>query len=475
MLFWVLVIVAALLASEAFIRLPVLAKIGEVSANAQKAMQVVRSSRISDHWKERILPAYALRIGLGSVTFFLLLCAALLPVLILGLLYPGGLVAWSEALLSPVAIVVLCAVSLGYMWIRSHSGGTAAETHAGSSADYSPLDKTLHRLALGNAAVAEMTNDIEKAMFLTASPEDTGRHVFVTGLARAGSTILMREIHQTGAFGSLTYADMPFVLAPNLWARLSSRGTKPGVKAERAHGDGIEVDTQSPEALDEVYWRIFDGKAYIREDGLIPHDPDGDLIEGYRDLTRLVMRKTAKTRYVSKNNNNILRLPALADALPEAHFLIPLRQPLAHAESLRSQHRRFLNADSFTQQYMTWLGHHEFGATHRPFLFGDRPVGDPEGLDYWLRLWLSVYRALDQAEATRANVTFVPYEPLSADPAVWQAVARRIGVEAGPAAELKPVRDRQSEGYDPALAAEAAALHSRLAARGFKKLGFGTA
>ncbi len=39
-----------------------------------------------------------------------------------------------------------------------------------------------------------------------------------------GPPFLMREIHRTGQFGSLTSADMPFVLAPNLWARLSSKG-----------------------------------------------------------------------------------------------------------------------------------------------------------------------------------------------------------------------------------------------------------
>ncbi|MGB5838386.1 MAG: hypothetical protein WBH14_15195, partial [Albidovulum sp.] len=120
--------------------------------------------------------------------------------------------------------------------------------------DYSALDRLLHRMALASPVVAEMMHDMERGMFLKSAPEDGGQHVFVTGLARAGTTILMREIHRTGDFGSLTYADMPFVLAPNLWARLSKKGQTAGVKAERAHGDGIEVDTQSPEALDEVYW-----------------------------------------------------------------------------------------------------------------------------------------------------------------------------------------------------------------------------
>lgn len=337
--------------------------------------------------------------------------------------------------------------------------------------DYSALDRMLHRLALASPAPAEMLHDVERGMYLKTAPEDTGRHVFVTGLARAGTTILMREIHRTGEFGSLTYADMPFVLAPNLWAKLSRKGARPGVRSERAHGDGIEVDTQSPEALDEVYWRIFDGKAYIAAEGLRPHDPDAGLIGGYRDLIRLVLRRTGKPRYVSKNNNNILRLAALARAMPGAEFLVPIRQPLDHAASLLGQHRRFLSADAFTRDYMTWLGHHEFGATHRPFLFGAPPEGDPMAMDYWLRVWIAAYAALDTIEAARPNVTFVPYEALSADPAVWQAVARRIAVTPGAAQELRPVPDRAPDAHDAGLAAEARALHARLARRGFAALG----
>ena len=336
--------------------------------------------------------------------------------------------------------------------------------------DYSTLDRILHRMALASPIRAEMMHDMERGMYLKRAPKDNGQHVFVTGLARAGTTILMREIHRTGAFGSLTYADMPFVLAPNLWAKLSRKGQTRGQKAERAHGDGIEVDTQSPEALDEVYWRVFDGKAYIGTDGLSPHDPSDELIDGYRDLIRLVLLKTERPRYVSKNNNNILRLRSLARAMPESQFLVPLRQPLSHAASLLGQHRRFRDADPFTRDYMKWLGHHEFGATHRPFLFNGRPEGDPDGMDYWLRTWIAAYSSLDRAEAEARNVCFVPYEALSADPAVWRAVARRIGLDAGPATELRPVGDKEPETHDPDLARQATELHARLEARGFAAL-----
>lgn len=467
MLFWILLVGAAILASEAFLRLPLLARVTSVASLAQRSMRLLRSSRISDHWKERILPVYSMRIARAAVEFFVMLCAALVPVAVAGLIWPGGLIDWSESLMHPMALLGMCAVSLGYIWLRQKARGAPAPSTTG----YSVMDQTLHRMALGFAPIAEMSHDIERGMFLKSAPDDNGRHVFVTGLARAGTTILMREIHRTGQFGSLTYADMPFVLAPNLWARLSSKGQKPGQKAERAHGDGIEVDTQSPEALDEVYWRIFDGDSYIGADGLSPHAPDEDLIAGYRDLIRLILRKTAAPRYVSKNNNNILRIGTLAAAMPDAQFLVPLRDPLTHAASLLNQHERFLNAEPFVRDYMTWLGHHEFGATHRPFLFGARPAGDPMTLDYWLRVWIAAYGALDTAEAGAANICFVPYEALSSDPAVWQAVAALIGVQAGPAQELREVRDKTPGAHDAFLAEAAHALHARLSARGFARLG----
>jgi hypothetical protein len=467
MLFWTLLVGAAVLASECFLRLPLLARVASVGDLARRSMRLLRSSRISDHWKERILPVYSLRIARAAAEFFVMMCAALVPVALAGLIWTGGLADWSERLVHPVALLAMCAVSLGYFWLRQKAGGAGGGTTAG----YSAMDQTLHRMALGSRPIAEMSHDIERGMFLKSAPADSGRHVFVTGLARAGTTILMREIHRTGQFGSLTYADMPFVLAPNLWARLSSKGATPGQKAERAHGDGIEVDTQSPEALDEVYWRIFDGDSYIGPDGLNPHAPDDELITGYRDLVRLILRKTGAARYVTKNNNNILRIGTLAAAMPDAQFLVPLRDPLTHAASLLNQHLRFLNPDPFVRDYMTWLGHHEFGATHRPLLFGDAPTGDPLTLDYWLAAWTAAYGALDRAEDGTPNNCFVPYEALSSDPSVWQAVAARIGVAAGPAQELREVKDKEPGACDPALLATARALHARLSARGFAKLG----
>ena len=79
------------------------------------------------------------------------------------------------------------------------------------------------------------------------------QHVFISGLARAGTTVLMRKFHATGLYRSLTYRDMPFVLAPNLWRRLSLISRREIENAERAHGDNLFVNIDSPESLDEVF------------------------------------------------------------------------------------------------------------------------------------------------------------------------------------------------------------------------------
>ena len=115
---WLFVLLAGVLASEAFLRLPLVPVIRRVTATAQKSGRVLKSSRISDHWKEKILPSYAWVIGKGSIQFFGMLMLALAPVALLGLVFPGGMTAWGEALLRPSVIGALCVVSILYIWLR---------------------------------------------------------------------------------------------------------------------------------------------------------------------------------------------------------------------------------------------------------------------------------------------------------------------------------------------------------------------
>ena len=329
-------------------------------------------------------------------------------------------------------------------------------------ADYGFVDRLLHRVALGS--VAEVFHEIERGRFLRDAPEDSGGHVFVTGLARAGTTILLRELYATDQFGSLLYQDMPFVLAPNLWAKVSSSARKPFDATERGHGDGIVINLDSPEAFDEVFWRVFHGKEYIRPDGMLPHRPGAQAIARYRELIRLVLRRRTKSRYLSKDNNNILRLGTLAKTMPDSTFLLVVRSPQAQAASLLRQHLRSLkNSDRFRRDYIRWLGHHEFGIDHRPFRFPGAPDGDPQRLDYWLATWIACYLALEPVVEASPNILVVPYERLCSEPKVWASICERIGIAPNERREIRAGESSAPRSGDESRAADD--LYARYLAR----------
>ncbi len=290
-----------------------------------------------------------------------------------------------------------------------------------SESKYSRADKLLHQILLSGQTTAELLFDLEQSFFSKGRRDvSQGKHVFVSGLARAGTTVLMRLIHESGEFASLTYRDMPMVMAPNLWRKFSSSGQKEGQAEERAHGDGMQVDFDSPEALEEVFWRTFCGKSYIKSDRLIPMEADQETLEAFRIYVAHIVQRYGTSRYLSKNNNSILRLASLARAFPNAVILIPFRHPVAHAMSLQRQHKHFLDvhaSDAFSEKYMRWLVHHEFGADHRRFRFNGRgtdPDLKPSDLDYWIDLWIETYRYLaDQQKALGEKAAFICYDDLT--------------------------------------------------------------
>lgn len=345
-----------------------------------------------------------------------------------------------------------------------------------SEHSYSFPSRVIHHLALSSKAVGEASFDIERAIYRVRG-NDIGHqpHVFVTGLARAGTTILMRLLYRTGAYRSLTYRDMPFVLAPNLWSGIRKMSPKDMTAEERAHGDGILIDFDSPEALEEVFWRVTCGNDYIREDRLVPMSADRDAENDFRDYIALLLRQHPGKRYLSKNNNNILRLSSLVRCFPNATVVIPFREPLQHAYSLMRQHRNFLERhrrDRFSRKYMTWLAHHEFGQDHRPFVFDEKTIGHaarhgcPEtDLGYWLQLWIDVYGFI-YATAPEPCI-LLSYERLcSQTETVWSGLCSKLSLPKQPAAELLHLSHRAIDQDLPdELLHKAHALYDALSGR----------
>lgn len=290
------------------------------------------------------------------------------------------------------------------------------------NSDYNFSDKLMHYLVLGVPLITKVSFELDDLLVTHKGPNPLNeKHVFISGLARAGTTILMRTFFETGRFQSLTYRDMPFVLMPNLWKKLSQSFQKQQAAKERAHGDGIQVNFDSPEAFEEVFWQTFSGKDYIFDKGLHPHHVSQELIEQFRLYIRRILANAnspEQSRYLSKNNNNILRLSAIQKAFPKSLILIPFRNPLQHAISLFNQHQKFCQrhaTDKFSYHYMHWLGHHEFGITHKPFVFENEThfsLADYETTDinYWLNLWTNTYDYL--LKNAPSNSAFVCFEDL---------------------------------------------------------------
>jgi len=343
--------------------------------------------------------------------------------------------------------------------------------------EYSFLDRMLHRAALQVGPIAELSFDLDQKSVKT-DPADVaaGKHVFVSGLARAGTTILMRRFYGTGGYCSLTYRNMPFVLAPNLWKKLSKVSERNVEAAERAHGDRILVDVDSPESLDEVFWRVFDGDSYITKTHLGPHAPDAETLQKFVAYINAILNAGGEgaARYLSKNNNNILRLASIRKAFPNAAILIPFRDPVAHAGSLLRMHVNFVDSqadDAFVKSYMSWLAHHEFGLDHRPFRFdavgAERLAAyKPGQLDYWLEVWRQTYGWLETSAPEDA--VFVCYEDLCQDPSVWSRLAAVAGVENAVSDEEPFVLSQAKTDGDvaPALMDEVRAIYGRLVDRG---------
>jgi len=344
------------------------------------------------------------------------------------------------------------------------------------------LQRWLHWLAMEPAVVRHLAFDLERQFALPKprlqdhNPADGA--VYVCGLARSGTTILLRVLDRVDAFKSLTYRDMPFVLAPNLWHCIVRGNAIQAVAIERPHRDSILIDFDSPESFEEVFWRTF-GEHRLSKFTFGVERPAADTMVKFADYRVLVAGPQRGAlpfgdnarRYLSKNNNNLLRLDALS-ADPTATVLLLYRDPLATARSLHRQHLQFCalqKQNAFVQRYMGWLGHYEFGLDHRPFAFAAQYMAkaySPSDLDYWLDYWNAVYGYV----LTLSNLPLhlVDHAKLCAQPATCLKVLFRtlgvqgdaVGLAALVAAPAKVALE--TNGFAPDLVEKAMTIHSAL-------------
>lgn len=211
--------------------------------------------------------------------------------------------------------------------------------------------------------------------------------VFVCGLARSGSTILLEILNSHPDFCSFQYRDYPYLHFATFWDFINKFAPRAAKKVERAHKDRIMIDMNSPEALDEIIWMsFFDHLHEPAANNILDGDVEAPKFqEFFKDtILKLLALRKAK-RYVSKNNANTARVGFIQKMYPDARFVIPVRDPVTHIYSLIKQHKLLSEqqkTDERGTRYMRRHGHFEFGLDFRPINFGN-PEMTNQILSYW--------------------------------------------------------------------------------------------
>jgi hypothetical protein len=258
--------------------------------------------------------------------------------------------------------------------------------------------------------------------------------VYICGLARSGTTILLEMLSEHPDAAYHRYRDFPFVLTPIIWDWIYKRAATGRQEArERAHKDGIMVTPESPEAMEEMIWTAF-----------LPgvHDPSASNILGtadshprfekaYRDHIRKLISVRGASRYICKGNYNLSRMEYLLGIFEGARFVIPVRDPEGHVASLMKQHRLFTlegERDGRITEHLGRVGHFEFGPGRVPINFGDSELtrsierlwAEGHEVRGWARYWASAYsfvaRLISGNPAMRKAALIIDYRNLCGSP-----------------------------------------------------------
>ncbi len=274
------------------------------------------------------------------------------------------------------------------------------------------------------------------------------RPIYVCGVARAGSTLLLELLAEVPGVTTHRYADYPGLWTPYWWNWLRSRLPLPrSAPVERAHRDRIAVTRESPEAFEEVLWmHFFSGRHDPTVDQVLGADRvDSAFAEFYRDHLRKLLAIRGATRYLAKANYNLSRIDYLLTLFPEARFVVAIREPQSHIASLIKQDRLFtqwsVQRPDIARQ-LARTGHFEFGPDKRAINYGDTAAAEAirasfdagRTVEGYARQWAAAYgwfaaRLANDAALARQCI-LVDYGRLCSDPIqTMSTVYAHVGVD----------------------------------------------
>jgi hypothetical protein len=228
--------------------------------------------------------------------------------------------------------------------------------------------------------------------------------IYVCGLARAGTTAVLEALACANGVTSHHYSDFPYVFTP-YW-RNKVHDLTPGkslTALERSHRDGISVNANSPEAIEEALWMaFFDHLHDPQQNNVLAGTTENAAFEAfYKDHIRKLLLVRGAGRYLAKGNYNIARMEYLLKIFPDARFVVVIRDPVEHVASLMRQDTLFQEiekANPLALKHMRKIGHFEFGLDIRLLNFGNgcERIHDlwqkGDAARGWAVYWSNVYR-----------------------------------------------------------------------------------
>ena len=270
-------------------------------------------------------------------------------------------------------------------------------------------------------------NDIDKVSI--------DRPIYITGLARAGTTIVLEMLDKHPDLATHRYQHLLIPYIPNLisvilnYPRIFTKSYK------RLHQDGIMITRESPEAVEEIFWQKFFANVHNEE---ISNVLNGNISNPkferfYENHIRKLIIFQESSRYLAKNNYNITRLGYLLRLFPSSKFLIMIRDPISHIASLIKQTKLFMGMERekpFLKKWLRIIGHYEFGHHQVCINVGNTELihkirnlwkNSKTYVKGWAYYWTSIYNfianRLDANKSLKKSTLIVNYGDLCEEPA----------------------------------------------------------
>jgi hypothetical protein len=254
--------------------------------------------------------------------------------------------------------------------------------------------------------------------------------IYITGLARAGTTIVLEMLSKHPDLASHRYKHLLVPYIP-YWTNVFTKRTNfLKEPTERIHSDGILVNRNSPEAVEEMIWqKFFDNLHNEKTSNIIDKENTNRRFEKfYYNHIRKLLVSQDKPRYLAKNNYNVTRLEYLLKLFPDSKFLLIIRNPINHIASLIKQTKLFTKLEGKIPLLKNWeemIGHHEFGRNKVFINVGNTKQVEKirkllknkkTYIEGWARYWVSIYdfvaNQLDSNEHLKKSTLVIKYDEL---------------------------------------------------------------